>query len=113
MKQLSSADFRKSYASEAEPVEVTSYGKIIGTWTPSGFDVPANPPSLPADSQEAAAPEPEAKQRMSIRPVKESKRSPLVGSEKRIIDTVQARQHEREVWSQLQAKMYPSTRGKR
>lgn len=109
MKQLSSADFRKSYASEAEPVEVTSYGKIIGTWTPSGFDVPANPPALPAEIQ-AAEPvvEPQPEQRMSIRPVKESKRSPLVATEQRILDTVQSRQHEREVWRQLQAKMYPS-----
>lgn len=107
MKQLSSADFRKSYASETEPVEVTSYGKAIGTWFPAGVAIPepagSNPPVAVAD------PEP-APTRMTIRPAQVNPRGPLTGTTQRILDPVQRAQRERELWSQLQAKMNTSSR---
>ncbi len=36
MKQLTSADFRKSYATLTEAVEVTALGRPIGHWVPIG-----------------------------------------------------------------------------
>ncbi len=36
MNELSSTEFRKTYASLKEPVEVTVNGHVIGTWLPTG-----------------------------------------------------------------------------
>jgi hypothetical protein len=110
VKQLSSALFRKSYASQTEPVEVTTFGRAIGVWYPAGVDIPAslesNPPGVEADIPEAPA-------RMTIRPVKTNPRGVMVASgEQRIIDPVQKAQQERQVWSQLQAKLYSPKRSR-
>lgn len=110
MKQLSSADFRKSYASEAEPVEVTSYGKSIGVWYPAGVDLPTASEANPPAAEPVSEPKPE---RMTIRPVKANPRGPMVaGESKRILDPVQKAQAEREMWSQLQAKLYSPKRSR-
>jgi hypothetical protein len=106
MKQLSSADFRKAYASETEPVEVTSYGKAIGRWYPSGFDLSAADLTNPSVAVADPAPIP---QRMTIRPVKANPRGPLTGTPQRIIDPIERTEREREVWAQLQAKMLPQS----
>ncbi len=104
MKQLSSADFRKTYARESEPIEVTAYGKVIGTWFPAGAEIPA-PSETPAPAPEAEA-TPEAPARFSIRPVK-SARPVLVAKEKPILDPLEMRKMERERWSQLHKKRNP------
>lgn len=99
MKQMSSADFRKSYASEAVPVEVTSYGKTIGKWYPTGFDVPAEATPVDAEPIPEAAP-----QRMTIRPVKGTPKT-MQGVEKRIIDPIEKGHSDRSTWGQLSARM--------
>lgn len=107
MKQLSSADFRKAYASETEPISVTSYGREIGKWYPSGFVVPAGAEANPTSSE--ADPEPDP-QRMSIRPAQANPRGPLTGRPQRIVDPIERTDTDRTVWAQLQAKMQPQGR---
>lgn len=106
MKQLSSAEFRKQYASLAEPVEVTNHGIVMATFIPAGhpFTWGAGDDSGPTQADPDPAP---VETRMSIRPVKGTPK-PMVAAEQRIIDPVQKAQREREIWSQLQAKMNPS-----
>lgn len=103
---MSSADFRKSYASESEPVEVTAYGKALGYWFPDGTQpapstdpakTPEQPPSDPAGSK--------AEPRMTIRPVKESKRPALVAREVRVVETQDERARERARWSALSSRL--------
>ena len=106
MKQLSSADFRKAYASETEPVAVTSYGREIGRWYPSGFDVPDVPEATPTAFEPISEPVPH---RMSIRPAQVNPRGPLTGTERRVIDPIERTEKDREVWAQLQAKMQPQS----
>ena len=104
MKQLSSADFRKAYASETEPVSVTSYGKEIGKWYPSGFDVSAVAETNPTTAEPVPAPAPH---RMTIRPAQVNPRGPLTGVERRIIDPIELNDREGRVNAQLQAKWLP------
>lgn len=111
MKQVSSADFRKSYASLTEVHEVTSYGHVIGTWLPTGAEIPlTNPhPEAPEFEAEAEAPEP----RMTIRPVKGNPKPLVASSTKRIIDPIQRGGDERDIYSQLAAKMNQSEGSRR
>lgn len=104
MKQLSSADFRKGYASETQPVSVTSYGKEIGRWYPTGFDAPAVEEANPTSSEPVLEPTP---QRMTIRPAQVNPRGPLTGVERRIIDPIELNDREGRVNAQLQAKWLP------
>lgn len=108
MKQLTSADFRKFYAREAEPVEVTAYGKVIGTWYPYGSELPA-----PVDASEqppAAEAAPETPTRMTIRPVKGPVKQ-MHGVEKRILDPAEARKREREIYNQVASRLYGKKTG--
>lgn len=85
MKRVSSAQFRRSYAHESKPVEVTAYDKVIGTWIPSGTalaDVDPEP------EQEAPA------ARFTIRPEKGPRRV-MVGAAQRLLDPVDMREQER------------------
>lgn len=84
MKQVSSADFRKLYARENEPVEVTAYGKVIGTWYPTGVDLPNIPDP---DAPFPTSIDPSAPYRMTIRPAHGPVRT-QVASSKRILDPV-------------------------
>ncbi len=38
MQKISSTEFRKTYGSLTEPVEVTALGRVIGTYWPQGSD---------------------------------------------------------------------------
>lgn len=40
MKQVQSAEFRKGFAAETEPVEVMKYREVLGTWYPAGTETP-------------------------------------------------------------------------
>lgn len=104
MKQVGSADFRRLYASESDPVEVTAYGKVIGTWYPSGADLPTTPEiEQPVDEERGFdTPAP----RMTIRPEVGPRRE-MVGTEKRVIDPLDfTRRREREKYSELHRQMY-------
>lgn len=104
MKQLASADFRKAYHSQSEPVEVTAHGKVIGRWFPEGstIDTPALASEMPSED----LPEP----RMTIRPAKGPKKE-LQATSKRVIDPMEAARLERERWSQLASRMYGGKKG--
>lgn len=103
MKQLTSADFRKTYARESEPVEVTAYGKVIGTWFPADSEIVVPPHVL--SGAPTSPPEAEKEPRMTIRPV----RGPapvLVKTTKAVFDPVEAARNERARMSELQRRMY-------
>jgi hypothetical protein len=106
MKQISSTDFRRAYVSESEPLEVTAYGKLIGTWFPAGtLPEPESDEPTP-DEPERVSPEPprEDPLRPSIRPVKGQPKR-LVATQKPIFDAAELRRQERERWSQIQSKI--------
>lgn len=110
---MSSADFRKSYASISEPVEVTAYGKRLGTWTPTEWSVEFTLASAPAPEQPPVeAPAPAKPHRMTIKPVKESKRPALEPREIRVVDTTEARRAERARWSAISSRL-SGERGRR
>lgn len=103
MKQISSADFRKNYAKEAEPVEVTAWGKVIGRWLPTGVDIDApviadeQPPEVVAEFVD----EP----RMTIRPAKGPAKV-LTPREQQIQDPLVLRRLEHERSEQLGSRTY-------
>jgi hypothetical protein len=111
MKQIGSADFRKGYASQTEPVEVTAYGHVIGTWYPSGAELPASTTDVEGtplpEARDFAAPAP----RMTIRPEK-GPRKTMVGKEQRVIDPLDIRRREREAYSNLHRQMYGGGKAK-
>lgn len=110
MKQLPSADFRKKYTAQSEPVEVTAHGKVIGTWIPTGADNPflGMDPEAPVEVSEVI-PEP----RMTIRPVVGKQRTLVATSEKRVMDPLEAAKRERANYSVLASRMYgPRTKHK-
>lgn len=100
VKQLSSADFRKHYAHESGVVEVTAYGKVIGTWYPSDCEL-LEAVALPEPVVATPLPQP----RMTIRPVKGPIKQ-MVGVEQRVIDPRELAALERERYAQLSARMY-------
>jgi hypothetical protein len=90
MKQVSSADFRKLYARENEPVEVTAYGKVIGVWYPTGADLSDIPDP---DAPYPPAIDPSSPYRMTIRPAQP--RPKMVAREsKRVLDPVDLQNEE-------------------
>lgn len=98
MKQLSSAEFRKAYTAQTEPVEVTAYGKLMGTWYPAGAEIPA--PTTDAEYQHEPehfdAPAP----RMTIRPAK-GPRKEMVAKEQRVLDPLDIRRRRDEAYRML------------
>lgn len=89
MKQVPSAEFRKLYTSENEPVEVTSHGKVIGKWYPTGVDIDVPPDVGMQDGGQAEA----APTRFTIRP--QLKPRPVMSAEeRRLLDPVELRKHE-------------------
>lgn len=104
MKQVSSAEFRKEYTHETEPVEVTAYGKVIGTYYPHGTKPELTAPESTSAPEEAPVP------RFSIRPA-HGPRPAVVATTKPVLDPLEMRKRERERWSELQAKMYGKRKG--
>lgn len=80
MKQLTSAEFRRDYTHADKPIEVTAWGKVIGTWYPAGTE-PDAPAEVVAND---AAP------RMTIRPAL-GPRKVMTGETRRIIDPSELR----------------------
>jgi hypothetical protein len=107
MKQLASADFRKKYTAQSEPVEVTAHGKVIGRWIPVnaiGTEVDTSPNGVSEDaSEDDEAP------RMTIRPAKGPKKA-IVGTPQRVLDPLEAARRERERYAQLASRMYGTKR---
>lgn len=101
MKRLSSAQFRRSYAREATPVEVTAYGSLIGTWFPAGIELPDIPE--PPVTDEAEGP------RFSIRPMKRAR--PTLASETvRVMDPLDVRSHELSRSDEIQPRVFKTRR---
>jgi len=88
VKRLSSADFRRSYAREQTPVEVTAYGSLIGTWIPAGIEVPP----LPTDDETTPDVEP-AEPTFTIRPAQHA-RPVLRAKTVTLMDPLAVRKHE-------------------
>lgn len=86
MKRLSSAAFRRAYAREREPVEVTSFDDVLGIWYPAG----TGPDTVTAEAP-SEAPTP----RFTIRPAHGPRRT-MVGTETRLLDPVEMRKQEQE-----------------
>lgn len=90
MKQLPSAEFRKLYTSENEPVEVTSHGKVIGTWIPVGADIAAPDAEFSNGDEEGSRASPT---RFTIRP--QLKPRPVMEArEKPVLDPLELKRHE-------------------
>lgn len=100
MKQLSSAQFRRSYARETEPVEVMSYNDLIGTWIPASVDLDGEP-EVP-DAQVPGA-------RFSIRPDIGPRRA-MVASERRVIDPLEMRKQQQERDDEIQTRTFSPRR---
>lgn len=98
MKRLSSAQFRRSYAQQAAPVEVTAYDKVIGTWYPVGVETPL-----------LEAEEPASEPRFSIRPMKRP-RPNMVGHVVPVRDPLEVRAHERETQDEFQPRVFKTRR---
>ncbi len=96
MKQMTSGEFRRRYASEPEAVEVTAYDKVIGVWIPAGSE-------LSEMSAEVAEPE----RRMTIRPVKARMGPALVASSKTVFDITELRTSERAKFAQQPSRSRP------
>jgi hypothetical protein len=113
MKQISSADFRRTYSRESGPIEVTAYGKVIGTWYPAGVELPSlpTPPIQDAQPEEAPRRFEDPAPRMTIRPVKGEKKE-LVGTPTRVLDPLDMQRRERERYSELSARLYGSGKKK-
>lgn len=105
MKQLASADFRKQYTAQSEPVEVTAHGKVIGTWIPKGSTIEVPPMDLPAPA------EPEAETRMTIRPVHPGVKKVVPVGERRVIDPLDSARAERTGYSRFHNRMYGKSKG--
>ena len=101
MKRLSSAQFRRSYAREAEPVEVTAYDAVIGTWIPAGADLDGE------GEQQPRLPEP----RFSIRPALGPKPN-MVASERRVIDPLEMRKAQQERDDEFQVRTFGPRRNR-
>lgn len=90
MKQVPSADFRKTYTREKHAIEVTSYDSTIAVYIPVTSPLFARVMDMEeTDDIEHATPA-EAS-RMSIRPVKGTVKK-MVATEKRIIDPMDIRE---------------------
>ncbi len=100
MKQVSSAEFRKLYTHESEPVEVTAYGKVIGRYFPFGTE----PLSVPGEEAPSAPVEPQAP-RFTIRPA-HSGRPNLVATTKRVLDPLEMRKRESDRAEEFQARQW-------
>lgn len=87
MKQLTSPEFRKRYTSENEPVEVTVFGKKIGTWYPVGSDIDAPNGDY---SEPTVTSTDHIEPRFTIRPALRP-RPIMVTSEKRVLDPLEMR----------------------
>ena len=96
MKQMTSGEFRRRYASEPEAVAVTAYDKVIGVWIRAGSE-------LSEMSAEVAEPE----RRMTIRPVKARMGPALVASSKTVFDITELRTSERAKFAQQPSRSRP------
>lgn len=103
MKQLASAEFRKKYTALSESHEVTAHGKVIGTWVPSGSPFPQSDQGANPAAEAVATPD--VPTRMTIRPVKGTAR-PMVGTQQRVLDPLEAARAEREGYSRFARRAY-------
>lgn len=93
MKQIPSAAFRKNYAKETGPVEVTAFGRVIGTWLPVGADIDA--PSIETPPVQPHPHDDGIPERMTIRPAKAPRRE-MVATPRVLQDPLVLRIHEHE-----------------
>jgi hypothetical protein len=95
MKQISSSDFRRKYATLSEPTEVLAFDALIGTWIPRGSSLAAaGGADFTLDGEQPSETGPESETRMSIRPVHGAQRR-LVGRSKTIMDPISMRDQAR------------------
>lgn len=99
MKRLSSSEFRLVYSRESEPIEVTAYDRVIGTWYPAGSELPLGD----SDSETSAETAPEA--RFTIRPA-HGPRPAMVGVTKRVLDPLDMRRNEQTRSDEFQPRTY-------
>ena len=99
MKQMTSGEFRRRYASEPEAVEVTAYDKVIGVWIPAGSEL--------SEMSEMSAEVAEPERRMTIRPVKARMGPALVASSKTVFDITELRTSERAKFAQQPSRSRP------
>lgn len=98
MKQISSSEFRRKYATLNEPTQVLAFDSPIGTWVPKGTSMPA---------EEAAPAEPNP--RMTIRPDKSGGRK-FVGTSKRVLDPNDMREQARERQTEITPRQFITKR---
>jgi hypothetical protein len=99
VKRLSSSEFRLVYSRESEPIEVTAYDRVIGTWYPAGTDLSVGESG--SETSVEAAPE----VRFTIRPA-HGPRPEMVGVTKRVLDPLDMRRNEQSRSDEFHPRQY-------
>lgn len=101
MKSLTSSEFRLLYARQTVPIEVTAYGKVVGTWYPYGTDER----DFPVTEASTGSLAPETTARFTIRPM-HGPRKEMVGVPKRVLDPLDMRKQEQERSDEFQPRQF-------
>ena len=93
---MSSSEFRRKYATLAEPTEVLAFDSLIGTWIPKGATIADGEGEFTMeDAEQPTETGAENGARMTIRPVHARQRKLRPAKTKPILDPVAMRDHAR------------------